>query len=368
MTTVSFKDLTLREGQQVPGLEIPNEAGKRVLDALAELEIGCVEVAFPRAQKRTSWFRYADDLGLRTAALARAVPADVDAALTVEPDEVEVIITTSDVQLEHALGKGRDEAMDLLEENLRRALSGAEAGATLMDAIRADNDFLQRGARLVEEVGGRHVTLADTTGSGTPEDVRETVTAVRDAVDIDVAVHTHDDLGVAAANSLTGVTAGADSVDATVGGIGERVGNAPLEEVAVLLRQSGHTPALTTPELVPACRRVYDALGIAVPQNKPVLGDHAYRHESGMHTAAMLRDPATYEPFDPSDYGGHRELLFGNGTGRGAVRALLRDVETEVTDETVASALAAIGERATEKGEPLTRDEATEAVRSSSDE
>jgi isopropylmalate/homocitrate/citramalate synthase len=362
MTTTAFKDLTLREGQQVPGLEITEEAGKRVLDALADLEVGCVEVAFPRARERASWFRHADDLGLRTAALARAVPADVDAALAVDPDEVEVIVTSSDIQLEHALGKTREEALDLLRSNLERALDGAEAGATLMDAIRADDDFLQRGARLIEETGGKHVTLADTTGSGTPEDVRETVAAVREAVDIDVAVHTHDDLGVAAANSVAGVDGGADSVDATVGGIGERVGNAPMEEVAVLLRQRGDTPELATDELVPACHRVYDALDVPVPENKPVLGERAYRHESGMHTAAMLRDPATYEPFDPADYGGRRQLLFGAGTGRGAARALLEEAGVEVTEETVAAALDAIEARATETGEPLTREEAVSVV------
>ena len=362
MTRTAFKDLTLREGQQVPGLEITEEGGKAVLDALADLEVGCVEVAFPRARERESWFRHADELGLRTAALARAVPADVDAALAVDPDEVEVIVTASDIHLEHALGKSREEALDLLRDNLGRALDGADAGATLMDAIRADNDFLQRGARLIEEVGGKHVTLADTTGSGTPEDVRETVAAVREAIDIDIAVHTHDDLGVAAANSIAGVDGGADSVDATIGGVGERVGNAPLEEVAVLLRQRGDTPELATGELVPACYRVYDALDVPVPEEKPVLGSLAYRHESGMHTAAMLKDPATYEPFDPADYGGKRQLLFGAGTGRGAARELLREAGREVTDEAVAAALDAIADRAESKGEPLTRDEAVNVV------
>jgi isopropylmalate/homocitrate/citramalate synthase len=362
MTETAFKDLTLREGQQVPGLEITEDAGTKVLDALANLDVGCVEVAFPRAREREPWFRHADDLGLRTAALARAVPADVDAALAVDPDEVEVIVTASDIQLEHALGKTREEALDLLRENLERALDGAAAGATLMDAIRADNDFLQRGARLIEEVGGKHVTLADTTGSGTPEDVRETVAAVREAVDIDIAVHTHDDLGVAAANSVAGVDGGADSVDATVGGIGERVGNAPMEEVAVLLRQRGDTPQLATGELVPACHRVYDALDVPVPEDKPVLGDLAYRHESGMHTAAMLRDPETYEPFDPADYGGTRQLLFGAGTGRGAARALLEAAGVAVTEETVAAALDAIADRADERGAPLTQEDALDVV------
>lgn len=361
--TVGFKDLTLREGSQVPGREISESAGRRVLDALADLGVERVEVAFPRARERASWFRHADSLGLETAALARAVPADVDAALAVDPDEIEVIVNASDVQLEHALGKSRDEAVDLVGENVERAREGgAAAGATLMDAVRAENDFLRRAARAVADAGARHVTLADTTGAGHPEDVRDTVAAVTDAVDVPVAVHTHDDMGVAAANALAGVDAGAASVDATVGGVGERVGNAALEEVAVLLAERGDEVTLDPSRLVPACHRVFDALDLSVPDDKPVLGSLAYRHESGMHTAAMLREPATYEPFDPGRYGASRELLFGPGTGRGAVRALLEAAGHDPTEDLVATALDAVRNAAASKGGPLTLDEARETV------
>jgi isopropylmalate/homocitrate/citramalate synthase len=361
--TVGFKDLTLREGGQVPGLEISTSAGRRVLDALADVGVERVEVAFPRARAREPWFRHADALGLRTAALARAVPADVDAAIDVEPDEVEVVVNASDVQLEHALGASRDEAVEMAVANVERVReSGADAGATLMDAVRAENDFLRRAARAVADAGARHVTLADTTGAGHPEDVGATVAAVVDAVDVPVAVHTHDDMGVAAANALAGVDAGAASVDATVGGVGERVGNAAVEEVAVLLAERGEDVALDPAELVPACRRVYDALDLAVPDDKPVLGQRAYRHESGLHTAAMLRDPATYEPFDPARYGASRVLLFGPGTGRGAVRALLAEAGVDPTDDRVAAGREALREAAAERGGPLDADAAREVV------
>lgn len=362
---VAFKDLTLREGAQVPGLDIPEAAGEGVLDALATLGVDCVEVAFPRARPRASWFRYADDLGLRTAALARAVPADVDAALDVDPDEVEVIVNASDVQLAHALGESREAALSMLVENVERACDGGvTAGATLMDAVRADDDFLRESARAVADAGAAHVTLADTTGSGTPAAVADTVAAVVGATggDLDVAIHTHDDMGVAAANALAAVDAGATSVDATVGGVGERVGNAPLEEVAVLLAERGDEVSLDRSELVPACRRVYDALDLAVPADKPVLGDRAYCHESGLHTAAMLEEPSTYEPFDPARYGGERELLFGEGTGRGAARALLAEAGIDPTDDRVDGALAAIREAAAGTGAPLTLAEARDAV------
>lgn len=362
---VAFKDLTLREGAQVPGLQISETAGRRVLTQLAELNIGRVEVAFPRAQPRESWFRHTDDLGLRTAALARALPKDIDAALKVDPDEIEVIITTSDVQLEYALGKSKDEARDLLVSNVERAIDGGvDAGVTLMDAMRADNEYLAETAHAASEAGAKHVTLADTTGAGTPSIVSETVTTVIDSVanDVAIAIHTHDDMGVATANAVAGVDAGASAVDATVGGIGERAGNAPLEEVAILLAERGDTPELALDELVPACRAVHESLGVDIPPGKPVIGNRAYRHESGMHTAAMLNEPSTYEPFNPAKYGGDRELLFGEDTGRGAVRALLKDAAIKPTPDRVDETLAAIRGKATEKNGPLTESEVRELV------
>lgn len=364
--TVAFKDLTLREGAQVPGVEVGEAAGRRVLDALDHLGVGCVEVAFPRARRREAWFRHADDLGLRTAALARAVPADVEAALAVDPDEVEVMVPASDVQLEHALGKSRTAALDLLVDGVEQVrAAGVDVGGALMDAVRADADFLGACARSLADAGARHVTLADTTGAGTPGAVRETVAGVVDEAgdDLDVAIHTHDDIGVAAANALAAVDAGATRVDATVGGVGERAGNAPLEAVAVLLAERGDGVALDRERLVPACRRAHESLGPAVPEDAPVIGSRPYRHESGLHTAAMLREPSTYEPFDPARYGAERELLFGAGTGRGAVRALLSDAGVDPTDDRVATALDAVREAAASRGDPLTLAEARETVR-----
>lgn len=363
---VTFKDLTLREGSQVPGLEITEEMGLQIIDALAELDVECVEVSFPRAAARESWYRRADEVGLRTAALARSIPGDVDAALEVDPDEIEVIVNSSDVQLEYALGKTRTEARELLVENVARAIDGgADAGATLMDSIRADNEFLRTCARAAVDAGAKHITLADTTGAGDPETVRETVTAVADEIggEAGIAVHTHDDLGVATANAVTGVRAGATSVDATIGGLGERAGNAPLEEVAVLLAEHGESPAFELEELVPVCHRVYETLEIDVPPGKPVIGERAYRHESGLHTAAMLQEPSTYEPFEPANYGGRRDLLFGRDTGRGAVRTLLEEVDVEPTAEETAALLETIQTAAEEKEAPLRADEARALAR-----
>ncbi|MFB6187587.1 MAG: LeuA family protein, partial [Halobacteriaceae archaeon] len=318
-----FKDLTLREGSQVPGFQISTDAGKRVIDELVSLDVDVVEISFPRASSREEWYRYADDLDIRTVALARAVPGDIDAALQVGPDEIEIMINSSDKQLEYALGKSRFEAKELLLTAVDRAIDGGvDVGITLMDAIRAENDFLAEVAKDGVDAGANHVTLADTTGYGTPSTVGETVDSVVDVVesDIPISIHAHDDLGVATANAAAGVQAGAQIVDATVGGIGERAGNAPLEEVAVLLAENEVPIDLILTELVPSIKKIHNILDLTIPPAKPIIGERAYRHESGMHTAAMLQDPSTYEPFTPAEYGGERTLLFGSDTGRGAVK------------------------------------------------
>lgn len=363
---VVFKDLTLREGSQVPGLIIGDDAGRAVLEALADLGVECVELAFPRASPRAGWYRHADELGLRTAALARAVEADVEAALAVAPDEVEVMMNSSAIQLEHALGKSATEAESLLVENVERVVdSGVDAGVTLMDAMRAETATLHALARAAVEAGATCITLADTTGSGTPRGVAETVEGVVDAVDGEatVAIHTHDDKGVATANAAVAIDAGAERVDATVAGVGERAGNAPLEEVAVLLAEDDEPIDLDRGDLIPACRRVADALGLDVSPDKPILGDRVYQHESGMHTAAMLVEPATFEPFDPTTYGGTRDLRFGEGTGRGAVRRLLSRVGEEPTDEAVEAALETLRAAAADAGEPLSLVQALDVLR-----
>jgi isopropylmalate/homocitrate/citramalate synthase len=183
----------------------------------------------------------------------------------------------------------------MVEQVERTTDGGVDVGVTLMDPMRAVEGFLASCARGAVSARAASVTAADTTGAGTPEEVRRTVeTPGAELVDVaEAGVHAHDDMAVATANSAAGVTAGADRVDVTVGGIGERAGNAPLEEVAVLLAERGEPVPLVLDEMVPACRRVHDLLGVDVPPAKPVIGHRAYRHESGLHTAAMLQEPST---------------------------------------------------------------------------
>jgi isopropylmalate/homocitrate/citramalate synthase len=191
-----------------------------------------------------------------------------------------------------------------------------------------------------DAVDASYCTIADTVGGRTPAGVVEHLESL--ATDLSrVGVHFHDDLGVSVANTLAASRLGVAKADVSVGGIGERAGNASLEEVAAGVAV-GEEPAelpLDESELVPRAKAVLAALGESVPPSKPLLGDKAFAHESGLHTAAMLDDPGTFEPFDPARFGGSRRLLFGPSTGSGAARRLIERAGREPTEARVRTLL-----------------------------
>ncbi|WP_435068968.1 LeuA family protein [Haloplanus sp. C73] len=372
MAGVSLRDVTIREGAQMPGREYGVDARIEAGRALDRLGVDAIQAGFPvvgetdrEAIRRLSGGVDADVVGL-----ARATTGDVDAALDADADVVEVIVPTSERQLTHVLGESWETALSMAGEALDRARDGgATAHLTLVDGFRTPTDRLVEAFAAFPAVAT--ITVADTVGARTPDPVRTVVSDLCDRVDGDrVGVHFHDDLGVAVANTLAAVNAGATTADVSVASLGERAGNAALERVVVADAVDGEArhaggesggdcaAAVDRSELVPACRSVLDALGESVEPRTPVLGEAVTTHESGIHTAAMLDDPGTFEPFDPATFGGERRLVFGAGSGRGSARALLEAAGVEVTDERVATLL----DRLAEAG-PLDADAATALVR-----
>ena len=233
-----------------------------------------------------------------------------------------------------ALGRARD--------------GGAAVHLTLVDGFRTEPADLVAVYERFPSVPT--ITVADTVGARTPDGVRDLVADLVDrGVDGDrLGVHFHDDMGVAVANTLAAVDAGATTADVSVASLGERAGNAALERVVVADGVDGPgdcAAALDRAALVPACEAALDALDESVDPRTPVLGADVTTHESGIHTAAMLRDPATFEPFDPAAFGGERRLVFGAGSGGGSARALLERAGVAPTDERVARLLDLLAER-----------------------
>ncbi|WP_338739314.1 homocitrate synthase/isopropylmalate synthase family protein [Haloplanus salilacus] len=348
----TLRDVTIREAAQTPGRSYGVDERIAAGRALDRLGVDAVQAGFPVVGEtdRETVRRLADDgLDAAIVGLARATTGDVEAALDAGADVVEVMIPTSDRQLAHVLGASREEALAMAGEALDRAREGgADGHLTLVDGFRTDPAALADVFASASSVPT--VTVADTVGARTPETVRRIVADLLDrGVDADrLGVHFHDDLGVGAANTLAATRAGATSADVSVASLGERAGNAALERVVVADAVDGDGDgafAVDRSALVPACRAVLDALGEDVDPRTPVLGEAVTTHESGIHTAAMLRDPGVFEPFDPATFGGERRLVFGEGSGRGSARALLERAGVDPTAERVDRLLDLLAER-----------------------
>lgn len=354
-------DVTLREGDQMPGRSYSAEqkiAAGRVLD---RLDVTFVQAGFPiTGEKDREVIReLSADADADVIGLARATTGDVEAVLDANADVVEVFASLSDLYLEHALGKSQSEVFDMLGDAIDVAREGgARVHLTLADAFRTDPERLEEAFRTFPEVP--FVNLADTVGARTPSSVRTLLDGLGERVDLSrVGVHFHDDMGVATANALAAYELGVGKADVSVASLGERAGNPAFEEVVVAGKTDhGDAFGVRTEELVPGCREVLDVFGEEVQPRKAVLGTEVTEHESGIHTVAMLDEPTVFEPYDPSDFGGQRRLLFGAGTGRTGARKLLVRADVEPTDERVIKYLDALGEHG-----PIKTDEAVALAR-----
>jgi isopropylmalate/homocitrate/citramalate synthase len=212
---------------------------------------------------------------------------------------------------------------------------GGTPHVTLADAFRTDCENLVEVFKAVPEA--QFVTLADSVGARTPRSVRTYLETLSADIDLSrVGVHFHDDMGCGTANALAAYDAGVGKADVSVASLGERAGNSALEEVvAAATIDYGDTLGVNESELIPVCRGVLNTLNESYDDRKAILGEEISEHESGIHTAAMLSDPATLEPFDPERFGGTRRLVFGSATGTSGCRKLLERVNVDTDDETV---------------------------------
>lgn len=331
-------DVTLREGEQRAGRSYTVEQKVEAARSLAALGVDYVQIGFPVADDRT--MRVCDRLAVdaKTTGIARAVTRDIDAAVTAGVDVVDLFAPTSDRQRERLLGSSREDLLETIEEAYDHATeTGLEVHFTAMDGSRTEPAFIDE---IRSSIDPTYVTIADTVGVLTPGGVTDLLD-VLDRPLSTVGVHFHDDLGVGTANALTAADRGVGRIDVSVGGVGERAGNTSLEEVVVAGELGPETfhAGVESATLLPGVESVLETLGEDVAPQKPLLGAGVFEHESGLHTAAMLDDPGTFEPFDPARFGGERQLLFGEATGRGAARGLLERAGVEPTDSRVATLL-----------------------------
>ena len=347
MTTnhVSIFDTTLRDGEQSPGCSMTTQEKLTMAHALEDLGVDIIEAGFAMASEGDFAAIATITQAIRRpkiASLARAKQEDIEMAARsvqfAERPRIHVFLASSDLHLEYKLKLSRQEALDRVAESVRLARSLVDdVEFSPEDATRSDRAFLVEMVRVAVEAGATTINMPDTVGYTTPaeygrmfRDVREQIPAV-DAQGIILSSHCHDDLGLAVANSLAAIEAGARQVECTINGIGERAGNAAVEEIAAALYvradHYGVTTGIKLDQLYPTSQVLGNIITFKPSPNKAIVGANAFAHESGIHQHGMLANPLCYEIMTPGLVGVPKtNLVLGKHSGRAALRHRLEEL------------------------------------------
>src|SRR5688572_27763007 len=346
--TVSIFDTTLRDGEQSPGCSMNLREKVRMAMKLQDLGVDIIEAGFPIASEgdfAAVRAVAAQCRGVKVAALCRTAEQDVARAAKALKGaaypRIHTFCATSDIHLEHKLKKTRSEVIQMTHNAVRQARSYAEdVEFSAEDATRSDIDYLCEVLEAAVDAGASVLNVPDTVGYTTPTEYTHLVKQVRERVvrdrDVTISVHCHNDLGLAVANSLAAIEAGARQVECTINGIGERAGNASLEEIVMALHVRAdrlpYATGIKTTELYPTSQLLSSIVGFDVQPNKAIVGRNAFAHEAGIHQHGVINNPLCYEIMTPESVGvPTNSLVLGKHSGRHALSLRYMELGYDIT-------------------------------------
>ena len=338
---VRIFDTTLRDGEQTIGVSLSPDQKLAIAKRLDELGVDAIEAGFPvisEGEFKAVKMIASEGLSCEIAGLARTIRKDIDAVVDAGLNYVHTFIATSDIHLKDKLHMSRDQALEKAVEAVEYGKSrGLQVEFSAEDATRTDREFLKKVFDKVAKAGADRVNIPDTVGYCTPEYMAELTRDTVKVTNLPVSVHCHNDFGLAVANALSGIHAGATCAHVTINGIGERAGNASLEEFSMALKclpyEQKYETGIKSKLIYDTSRYISKVVGIKVQPNKAIVGDNAFGHESGIHTHGVLSNPLTYEPISPELVGRRRRLKIGKHAGIHGMNAMLADFGVKPTAE-----------------------------------
>ena len=341
---IKIVDTTLRDGEQTAGVAFANHEKVTIAQTLSDMGIDQLEVGIPTMggdEKATIKAICKRDLKASIMAWNRAVISDIEQSIDCGVDAVAISLSVSDIHIQHKLKKSREWVL----ENMYNAVTYAKKNGLYIsvngeDSSRADINFLIEFINLAKEAGADRFRYCDTVGVMEPFTLRDTIEKIYKVTNFDIEMHTHNDFGMATANAIAGIVGGANHIGVTVNGLGERAGNAALEEVIMALKfVYGYETNIDTTRFREISKYVSQASGRELPIWKAIVGTNMFRHESGIHADGALKDPKNYEAFDPSEVGLERQIVIGKHSGKAAIINKFREYEIELSNEEAESML-----------------------------
>ena len=355
---VYIVDTTLRDGEQTAGVVFSNEEKIRIAQYLDEIGIDQIEAGIPvMGGDEKKCITEIAHMGLKSSIMAwnQAVISDIKESLECGVDAVAISISTSDIHIQHKLQTTREDVLHRMSDAVKFAKdNNLYVSVNAEDASRSDLDYLTEFALIAKHAGANRLRFCDTVGTLNPLTTFRYIKTLHDAVGLDIEMHTHNDFGMATANSLSGVYGGANHVGVTINGLGERAGNSCLQEVIMGLKHLMNVDVnYNTMIFREVAQYVANASGRELPVSKPIVGSNIFAHESGIHGDGVLKNPLTYEVFKPEEVGLERQIIIGKHSGTAAIKSKFKEYLINLSEQDAKEILARVRQMSIDKKRSL---------------